>query len=162
MKHFADIRLFVERAKGLSAQIVGASRLRIEQHVDGKFISVDVLSLDDVLFRSDNEGAEFIQVNFVDGSKILLTDTLIGFKPFTPKGLDSSRLPRVVTTPDVINVFEAIQESLHSSGPNSHELSILKKVFEAVLCGGESIGFDLSLERSWMARIPAAVTNIPS
>lgn len=157
-----DITGFVKCTKGLQAIPLSDGRLRIQQSIDGKFIIVDTEALDDVLVRSDVAGEEFIQVNFTSGKKVLLTDTLIGFKPAEAKGLDAGRIPRVVTTPDVVNVFEAIQDALHSSGVDTHEMSILKKVFEAVLTGGESVGFDLSTERSWLARIPSSHTNISS
>jgi hypothetical protein len=138
---------------------VSEGRLQIHQSVDGKSIEINAEMIENVLNRSDCEGVDFIQVNFSGGRKVLLTDSLIGFKPLAPQGLDSSRLPRVVTTPDVVNVFEAIQDALHNSAHEPHEIAILKKVFDAVLLGGEAIGFDLSVERSWMARIPIALTK---
>ncbi len=161
-KFFSDILVFVEQSSGLRGYSVSECKARIHQSADGKSIDIETEQIEDVLFRSDTEGEEFIQVNFVSGHKILLTDTLIGFKPAAPKGLDVSKLPRVVTTPDVVNVFEAIQDALHSAGPDSHELNVLKRVFEAVLTGGEAVGFDLSNERSWLARIPSAFTKIAS
>jgi hypothetical protein len=33
------------------------------------------------------------------------------------------------------------------------ELEVLKNVYEAVLKGGESIGFDLKTERDWVTQI---------
>lgn len=161
-KLLSDILSYVGRTKGLKILPSNDGRIRVQQSIDEKFILLEAKALDDVLLRSDVTGEEFIQVNFKSGKKVLFTDNLIGFKPAAAKGLDAGRIPRVVTTPDVINVFEAIQEALHTSGNESHEISILKKVFEAVLTGGEEVGFDLSVERMWLARIPAAQTKLAS
>ena len=162
LKFVSDVLVYVKRSKGLHAEVSEAGSIRIQQSVDGKSIVIDSMTIDDVILRSDVAGEDFIQVNFSTGNKILLTDALIGFKPANPQGLDASRIPRVVTTPDVVNVFEAIQDSLHVSGPGSHEMSILKKVYEAVLNGGEAVGFDLSVERSWLTRIPNSYTKLSS
>lgn len=155
-----EIELFVVRAKGLDHQQLESGSLRITQKIDNKFISLNVKELENVLSRSDTEGKEFLQVNFCSGKKILLTTTLIGFKPIPLRGLDLAKLPRVVTTPDVASVFDAIQDALDAADTDVHEVSVLKRVYEAVLAGGESIGFDLSEERRWVARIPATITKI--
>ena len=158
----SDILQFVGHSKGLALTLKEDEAVFIEQKVDGKKIRIQSELLDDVLFRSDTEGKEFIQVNFSSGLKILITENLIGFKPMTPKGLDSTRLPKVVTTPDILSVFEAIQDTLHSMAASTTELNdltILRKVYEAVLSGGEAVGFDLSTERSWVTRIPAYLTK---
>ena len=157
-----DIVEFVGRASGLRGSKLGVENVRLHQLTDGKSLVIDPVKLDDVLWRTDTNSAACVQVNFVSGQKILLTDTLIGFKPGAPRGIDQSRLPRGVTTPDVINVFEAIQDVLHQSGPRSHELAVLKKVFDAVLLGGEDIGFDLSEERTWLARLPVNLAKASS
>jgi hypothetical protein len=157
-----DILAFVGKATGLRTVLVEEQRLRLQQVVDGKMIDIHVVSLEDLLFRSDTEGREFIQINFTSGSKILMTNELIGFKPTTPAGLDVTKLPRVVTTPDVVSVFEAIQDALHNSSPDSSEVTVLRKVYEAVLAGGEAVGFDLSVERAWLARTPSLLTKVSS
>ena len=155
-KLLAEISQFVAKTSGLRISVIDERSVRIHQSADDKSLIVEASALDEVLLRSDSNGTEFIQVNFSAGHKILLTDCLIGFKPSTPRGVDLARLPRVVTTPDVINVFEAIQDALHATGPDSHEISVLKKIFDAVLNGGEAVGFDLSRERSWLARVPVS------
>lgn len=161
-KLLTDIIEFVTKTRGLRFSPKGEQQISIRQEIDGKAICIHIDNLDDVLFRTDQTGADFIQINFVSGQKILLTDTLVGFKPECPRGVDLSRLPRVVTTPDVLNVFEAIQDALHAPATDLHEISVLKKVFEAVLKGGEDIGFDLAYERSWLIRIPAVITRASS
>ena len=37
-----------------------------------------------------------------------------------------------------------------------HEVEILKKVYLAIIAGGEKVGFDLSPERSWLNRLLAS------
>ena len=161
-KLLTDILVYVANCSGLRVAEHRGDNVEIRQLADGKSIRLTGEALDDVLFRTDTSGATFIQVNFLSGQKILLTDTLIGFKPDRPRGVDLARLPRVVTTPDVVNVFDAIQEALHSHSADAHEVAILKKVYEAVLVGGEAVGFDLSNERSWVARIPIFLTRVAS
>jgi len=162
VKLLGEILGYVAKTKGLRGAWVDQYEARILQTADDKSILINARMLDSVIYRIDSSGADFIQVNFITGKKILLTDALIGFKPTTTKGIDMTRLPRVVTTPDVISVFEAIQEALHISGPNSYELAILKKIFDAVLSGGEAVGFDLSQERSWLSRVPLIGTQATS
>ena len=53
-----------------------------------------------------------------------------------------------------MNIFEAIQESLCNEDASTEELSVLRKVYDAVVCGGESVGFDLESERKLFSRIP--------
>jgi hypothetical protein len=160
-----EILSFVETSTGLKIANATDDLVRLEQEVDGKAIQIKTSQLDAVLFRSDTEGREFIQVNFSSGHKILITENLIGFKPVAPKGLDSTRIPKVVTTPDILSVFEAIQDTLHGDAPATNEptdIMILRKVYEAVLAGGEAVGFDLAKERSWIARIPAYTSTTAS
>jgi hypothetical protein len=154
-----EIETFIARAKGLESRILEGGSLRIIQAIDKKCVDLKVKDLEAVLSRSDTEGQEFLQVNFCSGKKILITTTLIGFKPVPLRGLDLAKLPRVVTTPDVVSIFEAIQDALHALDTDTHEISVLKRVYEAVLAGGESVGFDLGKERRWVARIPATLTK---
>ncbi len=160
LKLRSDILAFVQQSSGLQLSSNDDTSAVIKQRIDGKSIRITTSELDDVLFRSDTEGREFIQVNFSSGLKILVTENLIGFKPVTPQGLDSTRLPKVVTTPDILSVFEAIQDTLHeaqSLNREMNDLTILRKVYEAVLAGGEAVGFDLEKERSWIRRIPSSM-----
>lgn len=155
----ATIISFVERAKGLACVKESGGAIRIQQKADGKSVAFAPCDIADVLLRSDTEAQQFLQINFSSGKKILVTRTLIGFKPLALKGLDTDKVPRVVTTPDVLSVFEAIQDALHSEDADDREVTVLKKVFEAVLAGGESVGFDLAVERSWLARIPNTLSR---
>lgn len=147
---------FVDASKGLRAKIHESGRVQIHQDLDQKVFSFNSQEVTEVLHRADSEGKPFIQVNFKNGLKVLLTETLVGFKPLETFGLDMSRLPKVVTTPDLVSVFEAIEESLGADNGLDHEVEILKKVFVAIVSGGEKVGFDLSLERSWLNRLLAS------
>lgn len=147
---------FVDASKGLRAKVSETGRVHITQDLDQKVFSFSVNDVNEVLHRSDSEGKPFIQVNFKNGTKVLLTDTLIGFKPLETLGLDMTRIPKVVTTPDLVSVFEAIEESLGADGAIETEVEILKKVYHAIVSGGEKVGFDLSLERAWLNRLFAS------
>ena len=154
-----EILSFVQSTRGLRSSSPKEGRTRITQTLDGKHLEFSTADLESVLNRTDTEGHDFIQINFSNSKKVLMTATLIGFKPVPLKGLDLTKLPRVVTTPDIESVFEAVQDALHATETDSREVSVLKKVFEAVVAGGESVGFDLSTERSWIARIPSQFTK---
>lgn len=153
------IRQFVARASGLRSQDVSSAVTRVEQNCDSKGITINGGDLEEVLFRSDADGQSFIQVNFRSGYKILITDTLIGFKPAQLTGLDMGKIPKVVTTPDIMSVFEALQEALYAGDPKDDDVSVLRRVFDAVVTGGEAVGFDLKRERTWLGRIPHVGTK---
>ena len=154
-----EILAFIQTSRGLRCVTLPEGRTRVTQALDGKHFDFATTDLESVLARTDTEGHDFIQINFAQSKKVLMTATLIGFKPVPLKGLDLTKLPRVVTTPDIESVFEAVQDALHAADTDSREVSVLKKVFEAVVAGGESVGFDLATERAWIARIPAQFTK---
>jgi hypothetical protein len=124
--------------------------LVIFQKADGKSMRFNFQTVDEVLERTDSEGRGFLQVNFLDGRKILLTEKLVGFKPAETKGLDLKKLPKVVTTPDLISVVEAIEETLNGSSARNEEIEVLRRVFDSVLMGARAVGFDLDAEKAWV------------
>ena len=144
---------FIQTSPGLMAKAGHNGTICIQQRVDGK--SLDLLSedIEEVISRLDSDGHGFLQINFLDGQKILLTQRLVGFKPAPSPGLDMTKLPKVVTTPDLISVVEAIEDNLNSENSHPIELDILRKVFDSVVSGGEAIGFDLAKERDWLHRL---------
>ncbi|MBK8204689.1 MAG: hypothetical protein IPK68_21070 [Bdellovibrionales bacterium] len=148
-----EILDYIEDSDGLVNQGSSSSVLKIFQKADGKSISFPVAEIEEVIPRADADGNPFLQINFNSGKKILLTESLVGFKPAVNPGLDMAKLPSVVTTPDLISVVDAIEESLSSGATQVEELDILRRVFGSVLEGGEAIGFDLSSERIWLTRI---------
>ncbi|MBL7688687.1 MAG: hypothetical protein JNJ49_11670 [Bdellovibrionaceae bacterium] len=125
--------------------------LVIRQRMDGHRIEVPAARLQDILMRTDTDGRDFVQVNFEDGTKILITDRLIGFKPVlrtVPAGTAApslSKLPKVVTTPDIMSVIEAIEDAVDS---DEKDLPLLKDLFEAIIRGAETVGFDVARERA--------------
>jgi len=133
-------------------------RITIVQVADGKTLTFNMDRVEEVLERHDSVGKAFLQVNFLDGKKILLTVKLIGFKPAPTEGLDLKKLPKVVTTPDLLSVVEAIEESLNCHRPRFEEIEVLRKVFDSVLVGAQDVGFDLEAERAWLSYI-ATVRN---
>lgn len=157
---FAEIVMFIDESSGLTASLISDTRVRVRQELDGKTLELQASDLDTMLLRSDSEGRDFIQVNFLSGQKILFTDRLIGFKPVPSKGVDTEKLPRVVTTPDIVSLFEAIQDALHSVEVEVQQVESLKRLFEAVLRGGEAVGIDLHTERKWLTRIPHHITRV--
>ena len=147
---------FVDSSKGLRAKMFDAGKVEITQDLDKKVFTFNFHEIQEILHRSDSEGKAFVQVNFKNNHKVLLTDTLIGFKPTETFGLDMNRIPRVVTTPDLVSVFEAIEESMGADGSQDSEVEILKKVYNAIVTGGEKVGFDLEAERGWLTRLLAS------
>lgn len=138
---------FVEYSSGLSATIAETNMINVAQNADGKSLKFDATDVSEVLQRADSEGKSFLQVNFFNGKKMLLTDSLVGFKPTETVGLDMTRLPKVVTTPDLKSVFDAIEDSLSADIIHSAEVEILKKVYLSILLGAENIGFNLFEEK---------------
>lgn len=124
--------------------------MQIHQCTDNKTIAFEITDLEEVISRIDADGHVFLQINFLSGKKILLTENLIGFKPVPSRGLDLSKLPKVVTTPDLLSVVEAIEDSMTSAPTQTDELEVLKRVFDSVLRGAEAVGFDITPERLWM------------
>jgi len=146
---------YIDQTKGLHARLYDNGSIEIVQDLDQRKFRFSMSHVVDVLDRLDSEGKGFLQVNFTSGLKILVTDTLIGFKPAEVLGLDMGKLPKVVTTPDLSSVKEAIEDSLDSDG-SSYELEVLKKVFQSILDGAEKVGFSLNDQRIWISRISAS------
>ncbi len=153
-----NILNFVERTTGLKAALEMDGRVEIKQTLDGKAFHFEPDHVGEVLNRMDSDGRPFIQINFKDSNKILLTDNLVGFKPGEAWGLDMSRIPKVVTTPDLQSVLDAIEDSLGSDQSES-EVEILKKVYYSILTGAERIGFALPFERRCLERLMATKTR---
>jgi len=141
---------YIQGSPGLEVRDGGEGELSIFQKVDGRSLRFSLQKVEEVLSRQDSEGRGFLQINFVDGRKILLTERLVGFKPAEISGLDLRKLPKVVTTPDLVSVIEAIEESVNTHGYRAEEVDVLRRVFDAVLNGAEAIGFEVGPERSWL------------
>lgn len=146
---------YVDRSRGLKATVMDSGKIQVKQEVDGKVFFFNINDVTEVIPRTDSEGKSFIQVNLRNSNKVLFTDALIGFKPVDTLGLDMSRIPKVVTTPDLMSVYEAIEDAL-STDTVDHEIEILKKVYFAILTGAEKVGFELTFEKRWISRLMAS------
>jgi hypothetical protein len=144
------IEKYVTQAQGLEIKRE-ADSFEIIQTIDRKGIRFYFDQLEDVLVRDDTNDKPFLQINFTNGDKILITEELIGFKPYPLKGFDVTKLPKVVTTSDLVSVFEAAEEA-HSSG-RPDEVNVLKQVFNCIILGGEQVGFDLKNEKTWFTQL---------
>lgn len=145
-----SINEFARRSNELEVQIVDQSILKIRQKIDGHTVFVDAGRLQDILMRTDADGRDFVQVNFQDGLKILITERLIGFKPVLRRGgtgTASAKLPRVVTTPDLMAVLEALEDAAENE---DRDLSVLRELFDSIVCGAEKVGFDVTKEKTWL------------
>lgn len=163
--HYADtIIQFVKKAKGLNFYRDKIKEIGICQLIDGKCLNFKESDVEEVLHRKDSKGESFIQVNFYGDKKIILTDRFIGFKPFPVQGLDMTKLPKVVTTPDLLNFIEVIEDSMYEMDVSAMEVRDIRRYFEAVLLGAEKIGFHLIYERIWVERLflnhPAIVSQV--
>lgn len=144
---------FLDLNKNLTYSLSGAI-LRVEQAEDRKQISFALDSVEKVLQRVDVDGTEFIQINFKNMSKILITKSLIGFKPCEIVGFDAAKIPKVVTTVDLKSIALAIEE-LYEGEESYHsltEIEVLKKVYQSILQGADSVGFDMKPEKEWFFR----------
>ena len=143
---------FIDCSHGLKSLGVESGHLKIIQSADDKVFSFSLEDVSEVLHRQDSESKLFLQINFRNSNKILLTENLVGFKPHHTLGLDMTKLPKVVTTPDLLSVYEAIEEAIGSEQID-HEIEILKKVYLSIIEGGEKVGFELKKERLWLTRL---------
>ncbi|MCB0412799.1 MAG: hypothetical protein KDD50_00595, partial [Bdellovibrionales bacterium] len=96
---------FVNASEGLSIEeVMPDGQITIHQTEDSNKIVINEFKIEKVLVRKDSEGKTFLQVNFDNNEKILLTSRLVGFKPSPKFGLQMKKLPKIVTTPDLLNV----------------------------------------------------------
>ena len=150
-KNFDVIIEYVNSSKGLNLSQESTDWVEIIQLIDSKNLKLNKANVESVLQRVDADGQNFLQVNFLGDDKLLLTDQLVGFKPINNYDLDMEKIPKVVTTPDMLSVIEAIEDSFESQ--HSHiEVEVLKKLYLSVLDGAEKIGFDVSKERAWITQ----------
>ena len=129
------------------------NKITLYQNYDRKTLSFEVESVQKVLERKDYNGKSFLQLNFKDGKKILLTQEFVGFAPAVGVGIDIYKLPRVVTTADVLSVIEAIESSIYGTEQYQESLLEAKMFFESIAAGAESVGFDLTGERLWVEKL---------
>ena len=147
-----DIKTFVHTTKGMDYQETDLEII-LWQKEDHKSMRMVKGAISDVLRRTDADGKHFLQVNLKTGDKLLVTEQLIGFKPYPVEKLDMNKIPKVVTTPDCLSVFEAIEECLRDEPLDFEELDTLKRVFTGIIMGAEMIGFNMEEEKTWLKRL---------
>lgn len=125
----------------------------IYQNKDKKHISFKRDQIKNILERKDSNKEVFLQIDFYNGTKILLTKDLVGFSPAHCEGLDMDKLPKVVTTLDLLNVIEAIESSVYGQEHYEEKLEDVKLFFESIVTGAETIGFSLAGERLWVEKL---------
>jgi hypothetical protein len=80
-KNNVDLILgFVDQSSGLRVQVSSVGKVSILQEADGKIFSFDCSEIAEVLTRSDSDKRPFVQINFNNSKKVLLTEALVGFK----------------------------------------------------------------------------------
>ena len=155
------IESFLSHSKKLSLIRKGESeQITLFQNHDKKILSFDESDIEKVLERKDYNGEAFLQVNFKNGKKILLTNEFIGFSPAVCSEINTKKLPKVVTTADLLSVIEAIESSLYGTDQYQESLYDVKLFFEAIASGAESIGFNLTGERLWVERLFPKQTTV--
>lgn len=153
-QHFNEVVNFLDSVDSFDYEIQTNEVFHLKQKEDQKVLTLNFLSIEKILKRQDIDGSEFLQLNFKSGSKILITRTLIGFKPENVFGFDHTKVPRVVTTVDLKSVATAIEElfDMDEHHNTQIELDVLKKVYHSILLGAESVGFKLTAEKNWISR----------
>ena len=153
-QHMNDVINYLENQAQFAFKL-NENILELTQKEDVKKIVIDFSCVEKVLDRQDIDGSRFLQVNFAGGSKVLITKALVGFKPLDLVGFDLSRIPRVVTTIDLLSVSKAIEDLFDSEEtPESQaEVDVLKKVYQSILYGAENIGFKMQAEKTWLSSI---------
>ena len=130
-------------------------KLELTQKEDMKKIVIDFEQIEKVLNRQDVDDSKFLQINFTNGTKILITKSLVGFKPNQRVGFDLTKIPRVVTTIDLQSVSKAIEDLFDSEETyeTQTEIEILKKVYQSILYGAENVGFKMQAEKTWLTSV---------
>ncbi len=150
LKQIAD---FIESESTLTLDSLSDSGLTLIQNVDGKSLEILTSGVDEVLTRKDSAGKPFLQVNFIEGTKILITRSLVGFKPAIFEGIDPTRIPNVVTTPDLLSIVEALAD--FDFEEDYEEYKALRRMYYSILHGAEAVGFEIDNERLWVSQAKA-------
>ncbi|MBE8221821.1 MAG: hypothetical protein HAW60_03740 [Bdellovibrionales bacterium] len=138
---------FVSKADGLNIKQQTSDYVIIEQNEDRSFLKVFFNNISCITFSKKEQGECYIQLNFINNTKCILTNGLIGFAPIKSILLDKNSLPEIVSSIDLLNIIEAFEDSLRNSG-ESEDFLFLSQVYHSVLNGGKNIGIE------WNFHIP--------
>ena len=144
---------FIKTESTLTLDSLDEVGLKLTQNIDGKSLEIEIAGVDEVITREDSTGRAFLQVNFIKGTKILITNSLVGFKPALFEGVDPNRIPNVVTTPDLLSIVEALSD--FNFEENYEEYRALKRMYYSILHGAEAVGFEIENERLWVSHAKA-------
>ncbi len=151
--HVSQVKSFVASTSGLQMETIEEGSLCVCQKVDGKGLVFRERDIAAIMSRKDDLERPFIQVNFQSGKKVLLTDQLIGFKPIAVDGLGLETMPSVVASPDLVSLFEAMEECLQSNSDNVPAFMELRHAFMSIVEGGEAVGIDFDKEKFWLKHL---------
>ena len=153
---------FLEKQSQYTLEFPEENLLSLTQNEDLKKINIKTMLIEKVMVRVDSEANEFLQVNFNHGHKILITKSLVGFKPHELVGFDISRIPRVVTTMDLVSVSKAIEDlfDIEETPDTRAEIEVLKRVYQSILVGAENIGFKMCAEKKWISSLLLSNSSI--
>ncbi|MBE8162641.1 MAG: hypothetical protein HAW63_01470 [Bdellovibrionaceae bacterium] len=132
---------FINKASGLQIKKSTNDYIIIEQLEDKSFLKIFFHHIDYISFSKDARKESYIQLNFINNTKCILTSDLIGFSPVKSLLLNKNSLPEVVSSIDLLNILEAFEASLRNSG-NSEDFLFLNQVYNAVLNGGKKVGME--------------------
>lgn len=147
VEHKNILLQFIKNAKGLRVKQQGQNFITIEQLEDKSFLKVFFYQIRHVSQSPESNKDSYIQINFTNNTKCILTDNLIGFAPIKSFLLDKNALPEVVSSMDLLNIIEAFESNLRNSG-EPEDFLFLNQVYHSVLNGGKHIGIE------WNFNIP--------
>lgn len=135
---------------------INEDTFELVQLEDLKKLVINYEKIEKVIKRKDVDGADFLQINYCNSElKVLITKSLIGFKPVELNGLTIEKMPRVVTTIDLKSVKMGIEDIFSSEETQDSlaEIQILKKIYKSILRGAEQVGFNMCAEKHWLSGI---------
>ena len=144
---------YIKSTKGLSLQKVDDVCLEIVQKQDLKVLTLKTETIKEVIFRYNKDYNNFLQVNFKNEGKILITDKLIGFPPKKIIDLEGIKLPKVISTLDMLSFFEMTEEYIQSDNCSVIQVVALKKVCDLILESALDVGFNVVADKTWFHQI---------
>lgn len=132
---------FINKAKGLRIKKQDKNIIVIEQLEDKSCLKIFFHNIHYISFAKDSVNGQYMQIDFTNKTKCILTDNLIGFAPVKSLLLNKNALPEVVSSIDLLNIIEAFEAHLRNSGV-AEEFLFLNQVYHAVVNGGKQIGIE--------------------
>lgn len=132
---------FIKKATGLRLKQQSNNYIIIEQLEDKSFLKIFFHHISYISCSKEKQGDHYIQLDFTNNTKCILTNNLIGFAPIKSLLLKKNCLPEVVSSMDLLNIIEAFESNLRNSG-EPEDFLFLSQVYYAVLNGGKNIGIE--------------------